>query len=92
MTKSLRFQAEKVDFVCFLINCRRMRVRRTYGSKINFLVMLAPFFNWVIPLEVICGWMDRAGFQTVDWLDEYHFKNTRIKTAYHILGSKLRST
>lgn len=73
-------------------NQLRNILRRPYGSKINFLDMLAPFFNWVIPLEVIYGWMDRAGFQTVDWLNEYHFRNTRIKTAYHILGTKLRST
>jgi SAM-dependent methyltransferase len=42
-------------------NQLRNILRRTFGSKINFLDLLAPFYNWVIPQDVIYGWMDRAG-------------------------------
>jgi SAM-dependent methyltransferase len=54
------------------------------GGKIAILDMLEPFYNWVIPLDVIKGWMKKAGFTQVTLLNEFESE----KCAYHVLGRK----
>jgi len=65
-------------------NLLRNVMRRPKGSKIGVLDMLEPFYNWVIPLEVIYGWMQRAGFEYMRLLNEHEPR----KCAYHVLGRK----
>lgn len=52
------------------------------GGKIGVLDLLEPYYNWVIPLDVIHGWMERASFDKVTLLNEHE----REKCAYHVLG------
>ena len=63
-------------------------VRRSLGrpnpGKIGVLDMLEPFYNWVIPLDVLYGWMEQAGFRRTQFLNEFEKK----KCAYHMLGTK----
>jgi SAM-dependent methyltransferase len=54
------------------------------GGKLGVLDMLEPFYNWVIPMEVIEGWMARAGFADVRLLNEFEPE----KCAYHVLARK----
>lgn len=65
-------------------NQLRNLLRRPRGSRIGTLDMLEPFYNWVIPLEVIHGWMRKGGFTQVQLLNEFEPK----KCAYHVLGIK----
>jgi SAM-dependent methyltransferase len=65
-------------------NVLRNVTRRPKGSKIGVLDALEPFYNWVIPLDVIHGWMKKAGFETVIQLNEFEPQ----KCAYHFLGLK----
>jgi SAM-dependent methyltransferase len=65
-------------------NVMRNALRRPKGSKIYALDMLAPCYNWVIPLDVIKGWMGKAGFERMRLLNEFEPK----KCAYHVLGTK----
>jgi len=65
-------------------NLLRNAMRRPKGSKIGVLDMLEPFYNWVIPLDVIDGWMQKAGFGDVCLLNEHEPR----KCAYHVLGTK----
>lgn len=55
------------------------------GSKMAYLDLLEPFYNWVIPLEVIEGWMNNNGF-------EFQVLNGgekgKLRAAHHILGIK----
>ena len=52
------------------------------GSKVGVLDMLEPFYNWVIPWEVIEEWMRRIGFKKIQLLNEFE----PHKCAYHVLG------
>lgn len=68
-------------------NCRnivRNILGRPKGYKMGFLDMLEPFYNWVIPIDVIEGWMKQNGFVSMTVLNE----NERHKCAHHVLGLK----
>lgn len=67
-----------------LKNQLRNFLRRPQGSRIGTLDMLLPFYNWVIPLDVIQIWMRKAGFTRVQLLNEFDTK----KCGYHVLGIK----
>ena len=67
-----------------LKNVLRNILGRPRGSMVGTLDMLEPFYNWVIPLEVIEGWMRKAGFKEFCLLNEFEEK----KCAYHVLGIK----
>ena len=54
------------------------------GSKVGVLDMLEPFYNWVIPWEVVQSWMRQGGFSRVLLLNEHEPE----KCAYHVLGIK----
>lgn len=54
------------------------------GGKVGVLDMLEPFYNWVIPMDVIQGWMRAAGFGRTIWLNEYEPEHLRC--AFHVLG------
>lgn len=56
------------------------------GSKIGFLDMLEPYYNWVIPLDVIDEWMTSNGFSRWTVLNENETGKERC--AHHILGIK----
>jgi len=71
-------------------NLTRNALNRPRSSKIGTLDLLEPFYNWVIPLDVIYEWMSKAGFQKIQWLNDYKFNHTRTKTAYHVLGTDRR--
>lgn len=57
---------------------------RSKGTKIGVLDMLEPFYNWTIPMSVISGWMNKAGFSRFVHLNE----KDKYPCAYHILGFK----
>lgn len=67
-----------------LKNLARNILRRPKGYKVGVLDMLHPFYNWVIPLDVIRGWMRKGGFREMIVLNE----NENPKCAYHVLGMK----
>jgi hypothetical protein len=46
--------------------------------------MLQPFYNWVIPFDVIEAWGRAAGFDTLQLLND----NEAPKVAYHVLFTK----
>ena len=54
------------------------------GSKVGVLDLLEPFYNWVIPLDVIDGWMKKAGFESYTVMNEHEAP----KAAFHVLGIK----
>ncbi|MFQ5757133.1 MAG: class I SAM-dependent methyltransferase [Acidiferrobacterales bacterium] len=62
---------------------RNMR-RLPKGSKLGLLDALEPFYNWVIPLEVIEGWMAKGNFSNMKLLNE----RENPKCAYHVLAIK----
>ena len=64
-----------------LKNALRNFIGRPKGSKIGVLDMLEPFYNWVIPLEVIQDWMKQAGFESMCLLNDVEPR----KCAYHVL-------
>lgn len=53
------------------------------GTLVGTLDMLEPFFNWVIPLDVIDGWMKSAGFRSYEVLND-----GPRRVAYHVLARK----
>jgi SAM-dependent methyltransferase len=61
---------------------KMLRVRKE--DRIGVLDMLSPFYNWVIPLDVIKNWMMEAGFSEVTLLND----RRRRKGSYHVLGTK----
>jgi SAM-dependent methyltransferase len=65
-----------------LKNALRNIRRLPKGSKIGALDMLEPFYNWVIPWEVIQGWMQKGRFKDVRFLNEFELD----RCAYHVLG------
>lgn len=56
------------------------------GSKIGFLDMLEPFYNWTIPLDVIETWMKNNNFSRMIVLNEG--ETGKARCAHHILGIK----
>ena len=67
-----------------LKNVARNLLGRYKGYKIGILDMLEPTYNWVIPLDVIEGWMKQNGFSRVKVLNP----NEKHKCAHHVLGVK----
>jgi SAM-dependent methyltransferase len=67
-----------------LRNVARNVLGRPKGYKIGVLDMLEPFYNWVIPLEVIEGWMKENDFDRMTVLNA----NEQQKCAHHVLGVK----
>ena len=65
-----------------LIRSAAVFVKRWRGTKVGFLDMLEPCYNWVIPTNVIEAWMKKGGFST------YKFLYKRPRSAYHILATK----
>jgi SAM-dependent methyltransferase len=53
------------------------------ATLVGVLDMLEPFYNWVIPLDVIEGWIEQAGFRSFQILNH----GTR-RVAYHVLATK----
>jgi hypothetical protein len=45
-----------------LRNVVRNLLDRPKNSKHGVLDLLQPFYNWVIPFDVICGWAKKGGF------------------------------
>ena len=65
-------------------NRLRDLLRRPKGGPLGVLDMLQPFYNWVIPFEVIEGWARDGGFTRLQLLNE----SERPKAAYHVLATK----
>jgi SAM-dependent methyltransferase len=65
-------------------NKLRDLLRRPKGGQLGVLDMLQPFYNWVIPLEVIEGWVRDGGFASMKVLNEHESP----KAAYHVLATK----
>jgi len=67
-----------------LKNQARNLLGRTRQPKIGLLDMLEPYYTWGIPLSVIGGWMDAAGFARWELLNE----SASWKGSYEVLGHK----
>jgi SAM-dependent methyltransferase len=67
-----------------LKNKLRNAARRPKGGPLGVLDMLQPFYNWVIPFDVIEAWGRAAGFDTLQLLND----NEAPKVAYHVLFTK----
>lgn len=67
-----------------LRNLARNVLRRPKGGALGVLDMLQPYYNWVIPLDVIEGWVRATGFETMQILNE----SESPKAAYHVLATK----
>jgi hypothetical protein len=65
-------------------NLIRRIVARPKGSKHGVLDLLQPFYNWVIPLDVIEGWSRKAGFDSHTLLNP---KESR-RCGFHVLFRK----
>lgn len=63
------------------IRLYRAATGRQGAAKVSVLDMLKPFYNWVIPLSVVNGWIQKAGFRKFEVLNE-----GRARVAYHILA------
>lgn len=66
-------------------NVIRNALRWPKGSKIGWLDLLEPTFNWVIPLSVAKSWFAQAGFSEPTLLN----KSQSPKCAFHLLGQRL---
>lgn len=49
------------------------------AGKMGYLDLLEPYYNWVIPRDVIAGWAKKGGFAGHQHL------MTRVRSAYHVL-------
>ena len=67
-----------------LLNLSRNLRRLPKGSKMSVLDRLEPYYNWVVPLEVIQGWMRKNGFAQITVLNAQQ----RNRAAHHVLGIK----
>lgn len=65
-----------------LIRLAAIFVKRWRGSKVGFLDLLEPYYNWVIPIEVIESWMQKGGFT------KFRLLYKKPRSAYHILATK----
>ncbi|MBN2139773.1 MAG: class I SAM-dependent methyltransferase [Desulfovibrionaceae bacterium] len=54
------------------------------SNKNPILDLLSPFYNWVIPMPVIKGWMKKGGFSRMTVLNP----SGTEKAAHHVLGIK----
>lgn len=54
------------------------------GGRVGVLDMLEPYYNWVIPWDVVAGWMRAEGFTKVTLLNE----RESPKCAWHVLGQR----
>jgi len=68
-------------------NQARNLLGRPKEGKIGLLDMLEPFYTWMIPLDVIEGWMRSAGFSRMELLNE----SVSWKGSYEVLGYKDRA-
>ena len=59
---------------------------RPRGSKHGVLDLLEPFYNWVIPLEVIDGWAEKGGFASHALLNT----GGAPRCGFHVLFRKSR--
>lgn len=64
-----------------LKNAARRILGRPKGSKHGVLDLLQPFYNWVIPLEVVGGWSSKAGFRSHTLLNP----NEPRRCGFHML-------
>jgi hypothetical protein len=67
-----------------LKNVARNFLRRPKGSKHGALDLLQPFYNWVIPLDVIAGWAKKGAFASHTLLNP----NGAPRCGYHVLLRK----
>ena len=67
-----------------LKNAGRNLLGRPRQPKIGLLDMLEPYYTWGISLDVIDGWMNAAGFERWELLNE----STSWKGSYEVLGRK----
>jgi SAM-dependent methyltransferase len=67
-----------------LKNLARNILARPRGSKHGVLDLLQPFYNWVIPLDVIDGWSRKAGFHSHTLLNP----NESRRCGFHVLFRK----
>lgn len=65
-----------------LKNVARTLLNRPRGSKVGWLDLLEPYYNWTIPRDVIHTWYEQAGFENITFLNE----NEYPKVAHHVLG------
>jgi SAM-dependent methyltransferase len=65
-----------------LKNLLRNILGRPKGGIIGMLDMLEPYYNWVVPLDTVIGWMKGAGFTKVIHMNE----KEEIPCAVHALG------
>jgi SAM-dependent methyltransferase len=65
-------------------NIVRNTLSRQRMTKVGILDMLEPFYNWVIPWDVIQNWYKTAGFTDVSLLNQLESP----KCAFHVLGKK----
>jgi len=65
-------------------NMLRKVLGRPKGSKVGWLDLLEPSFNWVIPLGVARSWFAQAGFLDPDLLNQ----DESPKCLFHLLGRK----
>ena len=70
-----------------LRNLARNLLGRPKQPKIGLLDMLEPFYTWAIPLPVIEGWMQQAGFGRMELLNE----SAAWKGSFEVLGYKDRA-
>ena len=64
-------------------NLRRLPKSRAIGVQ----DMHDPFYNWVIPFDVLKGWFDKAGFRELAHLNE----NQNPRPLNHVLGLHKRA-
>ncbi len=68
-----------------LKNVARNLLKRPKGSKHGVLDLLEPFYNWVIPLDVIEGWAGKGGFSSHTLLNTGGLP----RCGFHVLFQKL---
>jgi hypothetical protein len=66
------------------MNLVKRALRHPKDTKVGILDTLEPFYNWVIPFDVVNGWFARCDFRDVTLLNARESR----KCAFHILGRK----
>lgn len=69
-----------------LIKTGAVFVKGWRDTRVGFLDLLEPYYNWVIPKDAIAEWMSENGF------GEYKYLYRKPKSAYHILAIKSKVT
>jgi SAM-dependent methyltransferase len=67
-----------------VMNLVKRALRHPKDTKVGILDTLEPFYNWVIPFDVVNGWFARCDFRDVTLLNARESR----KCAFHILGRK----